>query len=147
MKRKRNNEREREYASKWRSLNPGRRQSHVDKWLARSADKRTTKRHAVRAAIAAAKSAPCLDCGNTFDPVCMDFDHRPGEAKKFGIARFGDRPLGVVLQEIAKCDLVCSNCHRLRTHRRRNHQEIGTPRNPEVVSRQTALDLAVEVEP
>ena len=48
----------------------------------------------------------------------MDFDHVRGE-KKFCIGhhrRYGDAEL---LNEIAKCDLVCSNCHRIRTRKRR----------------------------
>lgn len=66
-----------------------------------------------------AKSKPCADCGHLFHYCCMDFDHRPGEEKKFEIARRG-RSSGVetLLAEIAKCDVVCANCHRLRTWKR-----------------------------
>ncbi len=60
------------------------------------------------------KSQPCLDCGNTFPPECMDFDHVRGE-KKFTVAtamNYSDKSL---LTEIEKCDVICSNCHRIRT--------------------------------
>jgi hypothetical protein len=51
----------------------------------------------------------------------MDFDHRPGEIKKLCInqmlaSRSSKEDL---LKEIEKCDIVCSNCHRIRTHERR----------------------------
>lgn len=71
-------------------------------------------------------AVPCADCGGVFDPVCMDFDHRPGTKKLFtishGIAR---RTYDAVLAEIAKCDIVCANCHRIRTLRTRSHAETS----------------------
>ncbi len=66
------------------------------------------------------KSNPCVDCGHSFDPVCMDFDHREGEEKLRAISkmvRLGNSIVRIT-REIAKCDLVCSNCHRIRTRDR-----------------------------
>jgi hypothetical protein len=49
----------------------------------------------------------------------MDFDHAPG-TKTFNIGRDrGSRSAHVVAAEIAKCEVVCANCHRIRTHYRR----------------------------
>lgn len=62
-----------------------------------------------------AKSLPCLDCGNVFPPECMDFDHRPGAVKLFSIGMNLRRSWSSIEAEIAKCDLVCANCHRIRT--------------------------------
>lgn len=63
-----------------------------------------------------AKAQPCADCLGTFPPCAMDFDHVRG-VKEFGVAagicRVSDQRL---LAEIAKCDVVCANCHRIRTH-------------------------------
>jgi len=64
------------------------------------------------------KRKPCADCGKSFHPICMDFDHR--ENKKFEISDgivngFSKKKL---LEEIKKCDLVCACCHRLRTFER-----------------------------
>ena len=69
--------------------------------------------------INSAKSNPCSDCGNSYPTVCMDFDHVNGK-KEFSIARaIGDRlSLDRILLEIEKCELVCSNCHRIRTSNR-----------------------------
>jgi hypothetical protein len=47
----------------------------------------------------------------------MDFDHRPGEIKVREISMF-TAGFAALKREIAKCDLVCANCHRLRTSRR-----------------------------
>jgi hypothetical protein len=74
------------------------------------------------AAVAAAKAGrPCLDCGGEFPTHVMEFDHVPGRgAKLFALSHA--RQIGPTLEaveaEIAKCDLVCANCHRDRTYRR-----------------------------
>lgn len=72
------------------------------------------------------KSVPCADCGGRFPPACMDFDH-VGE-KTFQIATAYTRSLATVLAEIAKCEVVCANCHRIRTARRlvRKHPTTRT---------------------
>ncbi len=63
---------------------------------------------------------PCMDC-NVVHPWCvMDFDHRPEEVKEFDISYMNNytitpERIAQVEKEIAKCDLVCSNCHRIRT--------------------------------
>ena len=66
------------------------------------------------------KAAPCLDCGQQFPPECMDFDHRPGTHKVANVAKLYWHSETTLLEEIAKCDLVCSNCHRIRTRKRQN---------------------------
>ena len=71
------------------------------------------------------KSVPCPDCDRTYDPVCMDFDHLPGNVKLYNIANMvkDKLPLSKILEEIAKCEVVCVNCHRLRTKNRKNVAE------------------------
>ena len=65
------------------------------------------------------KCKPCYDCKRKYPYYVMDFDHVRG-TKSFNLARsavrYGKRR---VLAEVAKCDLVCANCHRTRTHQRR----------------------------
>lgn len=69
------------------------------------------------------KAGPCVDCGGKFPPECMDFDHVRGP-KLFEIAAARSRRLESVRDEIAKCDLVCANCHRTRTVRQRRGRGI-----------------------
>lgn len=78
------------------------------------------RRDGLKTLINEARSVPCADCGGTFDPVCMDFHHVRGE-KQFAIThyRLVTCPPGVtkveqIKQEIAKCEVICANCHRLR---------------------------------
>lgn len=65
------------------------------------------------------KDAPCTDCGNKFPPYVMDFDHVRGE-KTANLAETGCYSLQSILEEIEKCDLVCANCHRIRTYKRQH---------------------------
>jgi len=58
------------------------------------------------------KSHPCVDCGGMFPAVCMDFHHARG-VKTFRIAD-KLRSKEAILAELEKCDLLCSNCHRIR---------------------------------
>lgn len=63
-------------------------------------------------------SKPCLDCGRKYPSYVMDFDHRDPSTKEFSVSsafRVGTSKERVEA-EIAKCDLVCANCHRERTH-------------------------------
>jgi 5-methylcytosine-specific restriction endonuclease McrA len=64
-------------------------------------------------------SHPCVDCGET-DPLVLEFDHIADKAFTIGEG-LRDRNWESVLAEIAKCDVVCSNCHRRRTARRGGH--------------------------
>jgi hypothetical protein len=66
------------------------------------------------------RNVPCADCGGRFESHQMDFDHRdPGE-KRFTLCsgRAGLKSRTEILIEAAKCDVVCVNCHRLRSRRR-----------------------------
>lgn len=71
--------------------------------------------------IAAEKSRkPCADCGGIFHPHSMDFDHRDPSTKSANVSSLLKLTKREdLLKEMAKCDLVCSNCHRVRTARRR----------------------------
>ncbi len=64
------------------------------------------------------KGNPCLDCGKVLHPVAMDFDHVRGE-KVNSISSMWSWGRDRVLAEIDKCELVCANCHRVRTQSRR----------------------------
>ena len=66
------------------------------------------------------RRVPCADCGGRFPPCAMDFDHREGSDKRIGVTRMvGRAGIKAILAEAAKCDIVCANCHRARTYRRR----------------------------
>lgn len=61
------------------------------------------------------ESKPCADCLDFFPYYVMHFDHRPGTLKLGDISRLRMCAKQRLLEEIAKCDLVCANCHAKRT--------------------------------
>ena len=73
----------------------------------------------------AAKAVPCADCRGMFPPYVLDFDHVRGR-KVGNIARLKMQTTrSVLLAEIAKCDVVCANCHRIRTYERWQSKKSG----------------------
>jgi hypothetical protein len=87
------------------------------------------RRERNRSIVIEIKHSPCADCSQIFPPVCMDFDHRTGEEKIYGrtggVARLVNTGSSVekLLAEIQKCDLVCANCHRIRTGKEQGWHE------------------------
>lgn len=78
------------------------------------------------------KSKPCTDCNQTFPPYCMDFDHIPELGPRLSsVGNIIQSAMDIkrVMEEIAKCELVCANCHRIRTHKRR--QRYHNPHYPQ----------------
>jgi len=77
------------------------------------------RRLEIRLWLNAQKDKPCMDCGGSFPMECMDFDHVRGK-KLFNLASTVTTIKARLEAEIAKCEVVCANCHRIRTHRRGN---------------------------
>lgn len=90
-------------------------------WRKKSRDRQRSERKRAYDVLDVLKSVPCADCGLRFHPICMDFDHRDPTKKKMTIARAVGQKVDIVkiLEEVKKCDVVCSNCHRLRAHKLR----------------------------
>jgi hypothetical protein len=56
----------------------------------------------------------------------MAFDHLPGSSKRLEIANLVRRgSIGVARSEIAKCEVVCANCHAVRTFLRREQAQAA----------------------
>lgn len=62
------------------------------------------------------KSHSCIECGED-DPRCLDFDHIDQEDKDLAISRaiWNNWSMDRLINEINKCRILCSNCHRKRT--------------------------------
>jgi len=73
----------------------------------------------IRQVVQAAKDVPCMDCGVRYPLCATDFDHRDPSKKAFNLNKARSHSLQNVKDEMAKCDVVCSNCHAVRTHKRR----------------------------
>ena len=74
------------------------------------------------------KSKPCTDCKNTFPHYVMEFDHVPERGKKvMDIGKMTNRSINAPTfkAELAKCDLVCAICHKVRTYKREQAKRDG----------------------
>lgn len=61
----------------------------------------------------------CARCGWTGDPAAFEFHHRDKSQKEFCISRYSNKKWELVKNELAKCELLCANCHRIK-HSDRN---------------------------
>ena len=121
--REKNRKKIRKREKEWRIKNT----KHVNAWQRewRKKNQERAREHSATAYkkkaewIASLKDKPCTDCGIKYPPECMDWDHVKGK-KLFSIAKGIVRAKEKTLAEIAKCELVCANCHRIRTKRRKN---------------------------
>jgi hypothetical protein len=88
-------------------------------------DYQAKRRQEIKQALIRYKGSRCLDCAGEFPDVCYDFDHRDVEDKKYAVSTFlanlAAQSISIEVaverakSEVDKCDLVCSNCHRIRT--------------------------------
>jgi hypothetical protein len=90
-----------------------------DRGQAKRREHKAAAKAAIRDLIMVVKTRPCADCRASYPYYVMDFDHVRGE-KSFNISASSRllHPFAEVVAEIEKCDVVCSNCHRERTHQR-----------------------------
>lgn len=57
------------------------------------------------------KDKSCVNCGES-DPVVFEFHHKNPKEKEFEIGSALNRKRENVLKELAKCIILCANCHR-----------------------------------
>jgi hypothetical protein len=95
-------------------------------WYRANKDRRRAKVQADRLAHVAwldslKEGKPCADCGRTYPPYVMEWDHLPGAMKTLVLAdtRRAAHSKKRILAELEKCELVCANCHRERTFGKR----------------------------
>lgn len=61
---------------------------------------------------------PCIMCGES-DPVVLEFDHIDSSTKLQDVSAMATKmhfSLKRIIEEIAKCQVLCCNCHRRKTH-------------------------------
>lgn len=82
---------------------------NTEKWKERREAYKARNRDFLRKYL---ESHPCVDC-NESDIVVLEFDHL--RDKEYNIARLMNHSLATIEKEIAKCEVVCANCHKRRT--------------------------------
>jgi 5-methylcytosine-specific restriction endonuclease McrA len=93
-------------------------EKHRDQVIAKAKEYSKIARDRIRTYITAhLKANPCVDCGEA-DPIILEFDHVAG--KDFNISDAVRKGVSMkkLKDEIAKCEVRCSNCHRRKTYER-----------------------------
>ena len=63
---------------------------------------------------------PCVDCGEK-DPRVLDFDHLNNKKHNISTLLRKEYSWESILEEAAKCEVRCANCHRKKTAVEQNH--------------------------
>lgn len=113
------------------SPDPEKRRAYQREWYAkhkaqhieRARQSSSRQRSALRLMVKAYKeNHPCSDCSEQYPHYVMDFDHIESRGAKY--ANVADLvrkcvSFSTMMEEMSKCDVVCSNCHRIRTWARK----------------------------
>ncbi|MDP8977541.1 MAG: hypothetical protein M3N17_02995 [Actinomycetota bacterium] len=97
------------YQRNWYQRN---RERHIRNVMARG----DRQRREQQVLIVQAKNSPCADCGRVYRPYVMDFDRVRGVKLANVSEMLGSETTRRLLAEIAKCEVVCANCHRERSY-------------------------------
>ena len=100
---------------------------HRERILARQRVQRDPKRARQRrrereAWVRAQKGTTCSGCGRTFAPQALSWHHRDPATKRFNPSQ-ANRGQEALLAEMAKCDVLCTACHR------QAHPAVDRPRD------------------
>jgi hypothetical protein len=115
----------REYAAEYYVRNRAKRVDH----------NRRQRQQAAAFYLELKRGKPCADCGQVFHSAAMQWDHPPGVEKVADVAELYRGSRARVLKEIAKCELVCANCHAVRTHTRLKARVRTIPPRSDLSSR------------
>lgn len=87
------------------------KQTHMD--ICKDCEKDKTRRNIdkKKEIVNDLKSCGCVVCGEK-DPCCLDFHHIDSEHKEFNMGSAWTKTDKRIVEEAAKCVVVCSNCHR-----------------------------------
>lgn len=72
---------------------------------------------------------PCTDCNIQYPHYVMEFDHCRGN--KLGGVTFMVGSWKQFFEELSKCDIVCANCHAIRTYRRMSQSDLTVSKTVE----------------
>lgn len=68
------------------------------------------------------KGGKCQECGYKKNIYALEFHHVDSDEKDFRISECITRDIEIILKEIDKCTLLCSNCHREIHHPEANRE-------------------------
>ena len=76
--------------------------------MVQRAKKKRKERHKLLAEL---KNVPCAACGMQYPAYAMQFHHVDPSTKSNDVSQMLAGGLSILLEEVAKCVVVCANCH------------------------------------
>lgn len=67
---------------------------------------------------------PCVMCGNS-DILVLEFDHLRDKTQTISSMIQESKSLDVIKAEINKCQVLCANCHKVKTHKEQNTYRVS----------------------
>lgn len=98
---------------------------HRLRTFSRTTNKYNDRRQKKYDYILSKKNKPCEDCGVSYKPCQMDFDHTDPTTKRNNIAQMINHSTVSIDEEISKCKLLCALCHRKKTIKNKEYQING----------------------
>lgn len=68
----------------------------------------------------------CKICGYRTHSAALEFHHRDPDSKKANVTHLRSSSKSIIEIEIAKCDVLCSNCHRILEYEVRQSKVVNT---------------------
>jgi hypothetical protein len=81
------------------------------------------RRHRCKTAAVNLLGGKCVRCGWAGNIAAFEFHHTDPNKKDFQIGSAANKNWDVVKKEVLKCELLCSNCHRIE-HSNRNGEKF-----------------------
>jgi len=69
----------------------------------------------------------CELCGYNEHPAALTFDHIDPSTKIFNVSDYGQRSWEAIIKEIAKCRVLCANCHNIHSSNNYDNGIVATP--------------------
>jgi len=87
---------------------------------------RDRRRKKLKAIIDEVKTNACSDCRKQYAPYVMELDHLDGDTKVDSVSKMinKERPIKMIMDELAKTESICTNCHRVRTYKRAHGEDL-----------------------
>lgn len=67
----------------------------------------------------------CTDCGYRENHAALEFDHLDGNQKINNVSSMIYLSWVRILSELEKCEVVCANCHAIRTQERKTNASVA----------------------
>lgn len=70
----------------------------------------------IKSVIQQIKDTPCFDCKQEYPHFVLDLHHEGKKTDNLSVAYRDGWGINKIVKELKECIVLCSNCHRLRTH-------------------------------